>query len=130
MTSQRALFDALKSGEAIHDWHLQVHENQVVPRFLGHFEPLQTVGSRRNVFVPEHFEDTAANQDIGRVIVDQQDTERSILRYQNKPPTKRASDVNFTCASFLLIFSPEFRFRPCILGRSGVSASPAGIRAL
>jgi hypothetical protein len=42
----------------------------------------------------------------------------------------RAPGHSLTKASFLFIFSPEFRLRPCILGRPGVFTSPAGIRAL
>lgn len=66
-------------GEAIHDGHLQIHENEVVLLLFGLLEALQSVASRGDILVAKHLEDAASDEEVGIVVVDQQDREWCLL---------------------------------------------------
>ena len=95
---------------------------------FGHFEPFQSVRCRWDILVAEHFENSATDKNIGGIIIYQQDVEWCRLMVSEGLKAKRGGVR--TNASFLLTLSTEPLERFCILARSGVSESPAGIRAL
>ena len=78
-------------GETIHDWHLEIEQDEIKQLQLGHLYCIAAVDCCGDLVVAKHLENALPDMQIDGIVIDEEDLEGEILQYPSADP--RLKDV-------------------------------------